>query len=84
MKLNPKAFALTAGILWGAAVFLATIWLLIYGSQGLTISLLGKFYLGYSLSIGGAFIGLIWGFVDGLILGWLFALLYNALSPKEG
>ena len=83
MKLNPKALALTSGIFWGLAVFIATIWLIIIGSPGTTISLLGKFYIGYCLSIGGAFIGLLWGFVDGLICGYLFALLYNLFIPKE-
>ena len=83
MKLNAKALALTSGILWGLAVFIATIWLMIIGSPGGTISLLGKFYFGYSLSFGGAIIGLIWGFIDGLICGFIFAWLYNLLSPKE-
>jgi len=83
MKLNTKAFALTAGIIWGISIFIATIWILISGSQGKTISLLGVFYFGYSCSIGGAFIGLIWGFVDGLIVGFIFAWLYNLLVPKE-
>ena len=83
MKLNVKALALTSGILWGLAVFIATIWLMIIGSPGGTISLLGKFYLGYSFSFGGAIIGLIWGFIDGLICGFIFAWLYNLLSPKQ-
>ena len=69
MKLSVKAFALTSGILWGAAVFLATVWLLAVGSEGGTISLLRNFYLGYSFSTLGAFVGLVWGFVDGAIGG---------------
>lgn len=83
MKLNTRAFALTAGILWGLTIFISTIWLLIIGSQGNTISKLSYFYFGYSFSFGGAFIGLIWGFIDGLICGFIFAWLYNRLVPKE-
>ncbi len=83
MKLNTKALALTAGILWGLAVFVSTIWLLIAGTEGKTISLLSNFYFGYSFSVGGAFIGLIWGFVDGLICGFIFAWLYNLILPKQ-
>jgi hypothetical protein len=64
MRLNTKAFALTAGILWGVTVFVTTIWLLIIGSQGKSI-------------------GLFWGFIDGLICGFIFAWLYNLLVPKE-
>jgi len=83
MQLNPKAFALACGILWGAGLFLATLWLMIIGSQGNTIILLGKFYWGYSLSFVGAIMGLIWGFVDGIIGGFLLAWLYNKFSPKQ-
>ena len=77
MKLNVKAFSLTAGILWGVALFLLTIWFICFGYPGGTLSLLGKVYLGYSVTWGGAFIGLIWGFVDAYIGGLIFAWLYN-------
>ena len=82
MQLNAKAMALSAGILWGASVFLATAWILITGSNGETMSKLGVFYLGYSVSWGGAVIGLIYGLIDGLIGGFLLVLLYNAFLPK--
>jgi len=84
MKLNQRAFALSAGIIWGLSVFIATIWLVIIGSAGTTIALLHKFYWGYSVSIGGAFIGLIWGFIDGLIAGLIFSWIYNLFTPKTG
>jgi hypothetical protein len=83
MKLNAKSLALTCGILWGIVVFIATIWLLIIGASGKTISLLSAFYFGYQFSIGGAFIGLVWGFVDGAIGGLIFAFVYNFFLPKE-
>jgi hypothetical protein len=83
MKLNAKSLALTSGILLGLAVFLGTIWLLIIGSSGKTISLLSAFYFGYQFSIGGAFVGLVWGFVDGAIGGLIFAFVYNFFLPKE-
>ena len=83
MRLNAKAMAMSAGILWGASVFIATVWILITGSGGETLSRLGAFYLGYSVSWGGAFIGLVYGLIDGLIGGFLLALLYNAFLPKE-
>jgi hypothetical protein len=84
MKLNPKALALTSGIIWGLIFFIATIWLLIIGSTGKTIIKFNEFFIGYSFSIGGAFIGLLWGFVDGAIIGFIFAWLYNLLTPKGG
>jgi len=80
MKLNVKAYALTCGILWGLAVLLGTWWLLIWNSPGAIISKLSAFYIGYSYSWGGAVIGLLWGFVDGLIVGAIFAWLYNKIA----
>jgi len=83
MKLKPLALGLAGGIVWGASVFAATLWILITGSAGTTIALLAKFYMGYSVSIGGAFIGLVWGFADGFIAGLVIAWLYNAFIPSH-
>jgi hypothetical protein len=83
MRLNAKAFALTCGILWGAAIFLATVWLLVFGFEGQLIRTLDHFYLGYSFSYVGAVIGAVWGFIDGAIGGFVFAWLYNKLSGSQ-
>lgn len=81
MKLDVKAIGLAGGILWGLSVFLATIWIVIKGG-GFTLMKLSQFYIGYSVSIPGAFIGGIYGFVHGFIAALIFALLYN-LFVKE-
>jgi hypothetical protein len=83
MRLNTKALALTCGIIWGAMVFFATVWLLAFGYGGEQIRTLDHFYFGYSFSYVGAVIGAIWGFVDGAICGWVFAWLYNKLSGAQ-
>jgi hypothetical protein len=80
MKLNVKAFALTSGILWGGAVWFATLWLLFRGYEGSMIRQLDHFYMGYSFSVVGAFVGLAYGFVDGAIGGALFAWIYNKIA----
>jgi hypothetical protein len=82
MRLNVRAFALTAGIVWGVSVCLATLWLIALGYKGDLIRVLDHFYLGYNFSFLGALIGLLWGFVDGLAFGALFAWLYNRLVNK--
>jgi hypothetical protein len=79
MKLNEKAFALSAGVVWGLVVFLATIIMVLKGYPGKTISNLGGLYIGYSVSYVGSVIGLIWGFVTMAAAAWVFALLYNKL-----
>jgi len=78
MKLNVKVYALTCGIVWGLTVLLCTWWLLLQKAQGEIVSKLSMFYFGYSLSWGGAVIGMLWGFVDGLIVGAIFAWLYTS------
>jgi hypothetical protein len=83
MKLNKKACALAGGILCGGAVFLVTIFLLITGSPGNTISALKNIYIGYSFSYLGSLVGLAWGFVEGFIAGWLFAFLYNLFAKES-
>ncbi len=80
MKINIKALALSIGIVWGLAVFLLTVWFLIMGYSGDLLAKLGSVYLGYSVSWLGAFIGLIYGFVDGLIGGALLGFLYNKFA----
>jgi hypothetical protein len=52
-------------------------------SPGDMISKLGNFYFGYTYSWFGGIIGLIWGFVDGLICGGIFAWLYNKLAASK-
>jgi hypothetical protein len=80
MKLSVKGLALASGILWGASVFLATLWLLMRGYDGRLIAQLDHFYVGYSYSVAGAFVGLAWGFVDGAVCGAAFGWLYNTLA----
>jgi hypothetical protein len=80
MKIDIKALALSIGIIWGLAIFLLTVWFLIMGYDGNLLAKLGNVYLGYSVSWFGAFIGLIYGFIDGLIGGALLGFLYNKFA----
>ena len=80
MKINIKALALSFGIIWGLAIFLLTVWFLIMCYEGNLLAKLGSVYLGYSVSLPGAFIGLMYGFIDGLIGGALLGYLYNKFA----
>ena len=82
MKLNVRALGLAGGIVWGLAIFLLTYWFLIFGYEGVTLARLSNVYLGYSVTWYGAFVGLIWGFVDGFIGGALLAWLYNKFAGQ--
>ncbi|MFO8163949.1 MAG: bacteriophage holin [Desulfatiglandales bacterium] len=80
MRLNIKAFALTCGIIWGLGLFLLTWWIIAFEGVTGDVTLIGRLYRGYTISPIGSFIGLIWGFIDGLIAGALFAWLYNLVA----
>ena len=80
MKLNLKAFALTCGIFWGVSMFLMTLWVVNLGSgYNALLESFRSFYIGYTISNVGSVLGLIHGFLDGLIGGAIFVWIYNKL-----
>ncbi len=80
-KLDRAALGVAIGSLAGVTVFLATLILVVKGGDpiGPNLVLLGQFFIGYSVTILGAFVGLAYGFVTGFIFGWLIAFLRNAI-----
>ena len=82
MKLNLKAFALAWGILWALDVFLMTWWSYLTGG-GKTLGALSRFYIGYSVTPGGSIVGLVYGFVNGLVAGAIFAWVYNSFVKEK-
>ena len=82
MKLNVKSFALTCGLVWGLALFTLTWWIISFEGATGESTLIGKLYRGYTISAAGSIIGFVWAFVDGLIIGAIFAWLYNFVSAR--
>lgn len=78
-RIDKLAFATAIGSVCGLAIFLPTIWLIIMADKILDPSLkfLGQYFIGYTVSVKGAFIGMAYSFLWGFILGWLFAYLRN-------
>ncbi len=78
-RLDKLAFAVSVGAVCGLAIFLATLFLIIKGGPniGANLNLLGHYFIGYSVSLEGAFIGFGYSFFWGFIFGWLFAYLRN-------
>lgn len=80
--LSPKGLGLALGVLWGVALALLTMVSLLtgtgYGQEAL--GLIGGIYPGYAVSWVGVVLGLVYGFVDGLIGGALIAWLYNKFT----
>ena len=80
-RLDRTALGIAVGTLFGLGVFTATIFLLIKGGEvvGPNLALLGQFFYGYTVTLTGAFVGLVYGFVAGFILGWLIGFLRNTM-----
>ena len=81
-KLNVTALALACGLTWGIFVFLVVLLTMFWGWGSAFTQLLGSVYIGVEGTLLGAFMGLLWAFVDGFIGGLVFVLLYNFFAKK--
>ncbi|MCP5506421.1 MAG: bacteriophage holin [Chlamydiales bacterium] len=73
---------LAGGILWSLCMFVCTILAMYTGYSYSFLTLFKEIYPGYSVSWGGAFLGLVYGFFDAFIGLYLFAFIYNRLGKK--
>ncbi len=76
-RVNPVALGIGLGVIEGLAIFTATIVLFLQGDRG--SAFLSKLFPFYSISLSGAFIGLVEGFIDGFIGGVILGFVYNAV-----
>jgi len=83
MKFNIKAFALSSGLMYGLILFVSTCWLMARGYSNQE-TLLSMVYPAFTISPLGSLLGLIYGFFDGVIIGAVFAWLYNHLAQAFG
>lgn len=83
MKLNITAFTLTAGLFWGAAVFIVSLANLAAPGYGRDfLDLAASVYPGYQpgTGAGSVIVATLYALVDGAIAGAVFAWLYNLLA----
>jgi hypothetical protein len=80
MKIDKRAFAVSAGIVLGLAILVVTLVFIIFGQEGVTLAKIHKLMPGYQVVWWGALLGLLWGFIYGAIGGWIFAWFYNKLA----
>ena len=80
-RLQAGILALVMGGLFGTGLFVMTIWLVVKGGPqvGRHLQLLRHYFVGYSVSWGGAFVGLFWGAFVGGAIGWIIGFLYNRI-----
>ncbi len=84
MQLRPVALGVGLGVVWGVSLFLTT-WVSYFtGYADLFLKTMAEsIYPGYSISPAGSFLGLIYGFLDGLIGGAVVAWIYNKVVNKK-
>jgi hypothetical protein len=79
MKLDPRAFGASLGMVLG--VLLSSFTLIVFQNRLFGVIdklwLLEQYFPGYSVSIGGSFLGLIYKILVGFVIGWSFAVLRN-------
>lgn len=82
--LHKRCLGVAVGVTTGLVIFLATLVHLVRSpGEPYPLVLLQQFFSGYSVSVAGAFIGLLWGFALGFLIGWAFAFVRNfALSAS--
>lgn len=83
MRLNVKAFALTAAILAGAGSFVLTLLSVLTGFAKEFFELIAPFHPGYTHTVSGVFISAFWMFIYGLVAGALFSSVYNSLLKEK-
>jgi len=82
MKLNVKAFALAVGLMWGINWFALTWWMMAFDGITHEVTLIGRMYRGFNLSPAGSLVALLWGFLDGFIIGLMIAWIYNQIVER--
>lgn len=85
-RLRASVMAVTFAVLGAAGLFTATAWLIVQGSLrgvedvGPTLGLLGNYFPGYSVTWGGAALGVVYGALTGAATGYVLATVYNAVA----
>ena len=82
MRLQTRAFAAASGLLSGTVAFLWTLLMIPAGAAGTAPTVPRAILFGWKVTIAGAFIGAMWAFAWGFLLGAAFAFVYNiVLEP---
>ena len=78
-RMDKLGFAIAFGTVSGLLTFMATLILVIKGGDnvGQNLQLLSSYFIGYTVTLKGAFIGFAYTFTWGFLFGWLFANIRN-------
>ena len=78
-RIDKLGFATAFGSVLGLMVFFVTILFLLKDGNAVNpnLELLNQYFIGYTVSIKGAFLGMAYSFSWGFLFGWLFAYIRN-------
>lgn len=79
-RLHPFALGMSLGVIWSLSTFIMALFVMGFEYGQGFVSGMSNLYIGYEASLLGAFIGMIWGFIDAFVGGFLIAWLYNFFS----
>jgi len=84
-RLDANAYGFVTGTLAGLGLMAATLILVVKGGPdvGATLGLLAHYFPGYTVTVGGAFVGLAYAFVVGYVAGYLVGFLYNRVVARS-
>ena len=80
-RIKADALALVCAVIGGSGLFAMTVWLVIKdGPQaGQHLQLLSNYFVGYSVTWPGSFVGLLYGAMTGGVVGWTIGRIYNGV-----
>jgi len=80
-RLKAGILGLVFGLIFGIGLFAMTAILLIESgpNMGYHLGLLGNYFIGYTVTWKGAFIGFFWAFAVGVVIGWSIGIIYNRI-----
>lgn len=78
-RIKADALAVVCAVIGGVGLFAMTAWLVIKDGQqaGQHLQLLSNYFVGYSVTWPGAFVGLVYGAMTGGGVGWAIGRIYN-------
>ena len=80
-SIQAGVLAFVFAIVCGLVFFIITAWLVIKGGNrvGPHLQLLGQYFIGYTVTWKGCFIGFIYGGIIGGLTGWIIGIIYNKI-----
>jgi len=83
LSLDPVRLGIAAGILLGISLCVGTLLSVASGYGTDYLEQVARFFPGYTVSVSGSLVGLLYGFIKGFFSLFLLGYIYNVLGPKS-